>query len=198
MFLRRDQPTQHRSNLCHYTPPFFGRERSVTRAAKERLASTSNAFLNEVSRLKNRSHGSSVTFLTGITPGDESMFSQNHEPCMRIGSYRQCDLVCQTKTGTAIGYPDYTSTEAFLRQCLTIGSAREVVGGVSMRVINMRKWEKPVQQGLDRGARAARLIETVGEVIYHLGITHALAFQQGKYIIQVQPGKGRLRNACQV
>ena len=46
-----------------------------------------------------------------------------------------------------------------------------------------------MQEGLDGGTRAARLVEAVREVVDHLSIAHALAFEQGKHIIQIQSGK---------
>src|SRR5258708_15945939 len=55
-----------------------------------------------------------------------------------------------------------------------------------------------MQQGLDRGAWSARLIEAVREIIDHLGVAHALAFEQRKHILQIQSSKGCLRDSCKI
>src|SRR5215472_4332265 len=67
-----------------------------------------------------------------------------------------------------------------------------------MRVIDVRKREKPMQECLDGGTWATWLVEAVCEVVHHLAIAHALAFEQGKHILQKQPGKRGFRDGRQI
>src|SRR6266516_6346983 len=102
------------------------------------------------------------------------MFGQNDELCIRSGSHGKRNLARQPKAGAAIRNPDQVISEAVPCQFLTTGCACEVVRGVGMRVINVRKREKPMQECPDGGTRAARRVEAVCEVVDHLAITHTL------------------------
>src|SRR5438270_6435132 len=94
-------------------------------------------------------------------------------PCTQ----RQRDLASQAEAGAAVRDPDQVITEAVPRQLLAVGCTGEVIRGVGMRVIDVRKWEKPMQEGLDGGTRAARLVEAVRQVVDHLAVAHKLTFQ---------------------
>src|SRR5712692_8204677 len=104
------------------------------------------------------------------------MFRENDELRIRLGTQRQRNLACQPKAGAAVWNPDQRITEAVSCQLLAIDSAGEIICGVGVRVIDMREWEKSVQQGLNGGTWTAWLIEAVREVVDHLAIAHALAF----------------------
>src|SRR3989440_3079861 len=115
-------------------------------------------------------------------------------PCTQ----RQRDLASQAEARAAVRDPDQVITEAVPRQLLAVGCTGEVVRGVGMRVIDVSKREKPMQEGLNGGTRAARLVEAVREVVDHLSIAHALAFKQGKHILQEQPGKRGFYDSRQI
>src|SRR5438270_14076583 len=117
------------------------------------------------------------------------MFRQYDKLCVCPCTQRQRDLASQGEARAAVRDPDQVIPEAVPRQLLAIGSTGEVVRGVGMRVIDVRKREKPMQEGLDGGTRAARLVEAVREVVDPLSIAHALAFKHGKHIVQEQAGK---------
>ncbi len=126
------------------------------------------------------------------------MFGKNDQLRVRFGAYCQSDLARQPKAWATIWYPDQLVTEAVPRQCLATLGAGEVVRRVGMRMIDLGEWQESVQERLDRGARAARLIEAVGEVVDHLAVAHAFAFQQGEHIVQVQAGKRVLSDGRQI
>src|SRR5713226_7287128 len=106
------------------------------------------------------------------------MFRENDELRIRLGMQRQRNLACQPKAGAAVWNPDQRITEAVSCQLLAIDRAGEIICGVGVRVIDMRKRQETMQEGLDRGTWTAWLIEAVREVVDHLGIAHALAFQE--------------------
>src|SRR5690348_3475884 len=124
-----------------------------------------NTRLNVVTRPGDGCQCRGVAGFVGVAPGDYSMFRQNDECCVRFGTYRQRNLASQSEAGAAIGNPDQVITEAFSRWLLAICGAGEVVRGVGMRVIDVRKWEKPMQECLDGGTRAGRLVEAVREIV---------------------------------
>src|SRR6266851_240039 len=126
------------------------------------------------------------------------MFGQDDELRVRFGAYCQSDLARQPKAWAAVRNPDQLVTEAVSSQILATLGAGEVVRRVGMGMIDMSEWQESVQERLDRGARAARLIEAVGEVVHHLAVAHAFAFQQGEHIVQVQAGKRVLSDGCQI
>src|SRR5713226_1253178 len=114
------------------------------------------------------------------------MFGQDDELRIRPGSHCKRHLARQPEAGASIRNPDQVISEAVSCQFLASGCACEVVRGISMRVIDMHEWQKSVQKGLDGWTRANRLVEAVREVVDHLGIAHALAFEQRKHILQEQ------------
>ncbi len=158
----------------------------------------SDAGLHIVTRLSDGRQGGSVTVFVGIAPGDEAMFGKNDQLRVRFGAYCQSDLARQPKAWAAVRNPDQVLAEAVPRQCLATGGAGEVVRRVGMGMIDMGEWQEPMQESLDGGTRPARLIEAVGEVVDHLAVAHAFAFQQGEHIVQVQAGKRVLSDGRQV
>ncbi len=117
------------------------------------------------------------------------MFGQNDEPGIRLGTQRQGDLAGQPKAGAAIGNPDQIVAEAVSCERFAIGGTSKVIGRVGVRVIDMGERQKPVQEGLDGGTGMARLIEAVRQVVDHLAVAHALTFEQGKHIVEIESGK---------
>ncbi|SRR5258707_15285123 len=105
------------------------------------------------------------------------MLGQNDQPGFGFSTQRERDLARQPEAGAAIWNPDQRVAEAVPSQLFATGCAGEVVRGVGVRVIDVWKWQEPMQERLDGGTRTARLIEAVREVVHHLGIAHALAFQ---------------------
>src|SRR5215472_4828150 len=126
------------------------------------------------------------------------MFGKNNELRTWVGMYCQDYLARQPKTWAAVRNPDKRVAKAVPRQRLATLGAGEVVRRVGMGMIDMSEWQESMQERLDRGAWAARLIEAVREVVHHLGIAHAFAFQQGEHIVQVQAGKRGFRDGRQV
>src|SRR5712691_4792083 len=105
------------------------------------------------------------------------MFGQNDELRMRVGAHCEGHLASQAVAGAAVRNPDQVVAEAVPCQFLATLCTGEVVRCVSMSVIDMRKRQEPMQEGLDRGTWTTRLVEAVREVIDHLAVAHALAFQ---------------------
>ena len=60
---------------------------------------------------------------------------------------------------------------------------------VGVRVDHGLGGEKPVQQRLDRGARAADVLEGVREVGDHLLVGHVLAVEQRQDVVHPDPGE---------
>src|SRR6266566_5963181 len=105
------------------------------------------------------------------------MFGQDDELRIRSGSHFKRDLASQTEAGAAVRNPDQVITEAVPCQVLATGCTCEVVCRVGVGVVDMCERQKPMQECLDGGTRAAWLVEAVREVVDHLRIAHALAFE---------------------
>ncbi len=72
------------------------------------------------------------------------MFGQDDELRVRFSAYRQGYFACQPEARSAVRDPDQVITEAIPRKPLTINCASEVVRRIGMRMIDMRKRQKPM------------------------------------------------------
>src|SRR5579885_1196045 len=157
--------------------PFSGWKCRNTRAAKDSPISTGDPFLDEVPCLDDGCESRVVAFLIAFAPGDESMLSKNDELRVRIGTHRQSDFARQAVTGTAIGNPDQRIAKTVSCELFAALRTGEIIRCIRVCMVNMRKWQESMQERLDGWAWPARLIEAMGQVLDHLRIAHAAAFQ---------------------
>src|SRR6266581_3868398 len=189
VLLRRYKPTHDGGDLRCDGVSLLGCQWSDAGPSKDGPISTGDTRLDEVTRPGKGGHGRCITIFVGFAPGDQAMFGQDDQPGMRPGTERQSHLAGQAKAGASVRDPNQLVTKAIPSQLLATLGTGEVIRRVGVGMIDMRKRQKPVQEGLDGGTRTTRLVETMRQVVHHLGIAHALAFYQGKDIVQKQPGK---------
>ena len=176
VLLRRDQSTHDGCHLRRDAMSLVCVERCEAVTPKDGPISTGDTRLHEVTRPGNGGHGRCITLFVGFAPGDQTMFGQDDQPAMRPGTERQSHLARQAKAGAPVRDPNQLVTKAIPSQLLATLGTGEVIRRVGVGMIDMRKRQKPVQEGLDGGTRTTRLVETMRQVVHHLGIAHALAF----------------------
>ena len=105
------------------------------------------------------------------------MLGQDDELRLWMSAHGQGHLARKGKAGAAIGNPDQLVAKALSCQMLAIGGTGKIVCRIGMRVIYIWKGQKSMQECLDGGTWATRFVKTMSQIVDHLGVAHAFAFE---------------------
>ena len=130
-----------------------------------------------------------VRFPDGRSPGDRAMTLE--EEGFRLGAVgdRVGHVPGDAEPGSAIRERDDVLSVDALDHVMGAVVVRQRHDGVRVGVDDRGGREEAVQQGLDRGAHAAGLLQRVGEVAHHLLVAHLVAVQERCNVVHAHAGK---------
>ncbi len=124
-----------------------------------------------------------VGLLVRLAPGDEAVVGKHDGPS--AGELR--DSLRELEPGPKIRHDDDIRAERLVDGRLGIGSVRERADRVGVHVVDVRRRQEGVQEGLDRRPRRLGVDEAACEVRDHLVVGHRLPLAQGQQVVEPQP-----------